>query len=346
MIRICSSLADAGYDVTLVGRKLAASVPLSTRQYKQKRLNCFFKKGKLFYAEYNARLFLFLAFKKMDAICAIDLDSILPCYYISKIKAVKRIFDAHEYFSQQKEIIIRPSIYKTWYWIEKRYLPKFPQGYTVGKCISDEFKKLYGVNYEVIRNIPLLEKETVPGIKNQKLILYQGAVNEARGFEQLIPAMKNIDAILHIYGDGNFTDQTRELIRSNNLQDKVFMMGKLLPEALKNVTKEAYIGINLVEHTGLNQYYSLANKFFDLIQHGIPQVTMNFPEYKNINDEFNVAILIDDTSIDHIEKAITTLLTDKALYKELQQNCFVAAKTLNWQNEEIKLLALYKNIFG
>ena len=345
MIRICTSLANAGYDIMLVGRKKRNTASIIHQPFKQKRLSCWFEKGKLFYAEYNIRLFLFLVFKKMDAVCAIDLDTILPCYYISKIKNIKRIYDAHEYFSQQKEIITRPVIYKFWHSVEKKYLPKFQNGYTVGNYISTEFKKLYGVNYEVIRNIPLL-KEYSPHIQKEKIILYQGAVNEARGFEFLIPAMKNIDAVLHIYGDGNFIEQTKRLIETNNLQDKVLLKGRVLPEALAVITRNAYIGINLIENIGLNQFYSLANKFFDFIQNGIPQVTMNFPEYKNINEEFKVALLINDLALKSIEKAINDLLTDENLYKELQQNCLAARSKLNWQNEEIKLLAFYKNIFG
>lgn len=327
---------------------MKGSVPLSSQPYKQKRLNCWFQKGKLFYAEFNIRLFVFLLFKKMDVICAIDLDTILPCYYISKYKKVKRIYDAHEYFSQQKEIITRPAVYKIWHGIEKKYLPRFPLGYTVGHCIRDEFRKLYGVNYEVIRNLPLLKQEklSAPSNNREKIILYQGAVNEARGFEFLIPAMKNTDAVLHIYGDGNFMAQANELIKTNNLQHKVLMKGKLVPEALENITKSAYIGINLVENTGLNQYYSLANKFFDLIHNGIPQVTMNFPEYKNINDEFKVAILIDDLTTNNIENAITILLTNEKLYSELKENCHAASTKLNWQQEEKTLLAFYKNILG
>ncbi len=348
MIRICTSLANAGYDVTLIGRKMKASVPLSQKPYKQKRLSCFFEKGKLFYTAYNIRLFFFLLFKKMDGICAIDLDTILPCYYISRLKKIKRIYDAHEYFSQQKEIVTRPGIYKFWHAIEKKYVPKFPNGYTVGHFIAAEFNKNYGVNYKVIRNLPLLKNEATKSflINDKKIIIYQGAVNEARGLEFLIPAMKNINAVLHIYGDGNFVEETRRIISTNNLADKVFMKGKLLPEQLDTISSHAFIGINLVENNGLNQYYSLANKFFDLIQHAIPQVTMDFPEYKKINDEFEVAILITDLQILTIENAINKLLSDENLYRSLQQNCLTARKTLNWQHEEKKLISFYKNIFG
>src|SRR5437667_9925928 len=69
MKRICTSLAENGYDVVLVGRKLKQSLPLKKEKYKQNRIRCWFNKGKLFYFEYNLRLSNFLILKKMDAIC-------------------------------------------------------------------------------------------------------------------------------------------------------------------------------------------------------------------------------------------------------------------------------------
>ena len=179
-----------------------------------------------------------------------------------------------------------------------------------------------------------------------KIILYQGAVNEARGLEFLIPAMKNIDATLHIYGDGNFMEPVKELISANNLTAKVLLKGKVLPEQLDAVTQGAYMGLNLVENTGLNQYYSLANKFFDYIHNGLPQVTMNFPEYKVVNDEFEVAVLIDDLKEETIATAINWLLNDKGTYDRLQQNCLKAREELNWQHEEKKLIAFYEYLFN
>jgi len=343
MIRICSSLSEAGYAVTLIGRKNGRSSPLTTKTYRQKRLFTFFNRGFGFYAEYNTRLFFYLLFAGTDMICCIDLDTMLPVWLAGKLKNKQRVYDAHEYFSQQKEIITRPGVHRVWKWIERTFVPKFKNGYTVSHSIAAEFKKLYGVDYEVIRNVPMLGP-LVTRLQQEKIIIYQGAVNEARGLEFLIPAMKGIDATLHIYGDGNFLEQTKELVSSNNLQDKVFVKAKVLPGQLDAITRSAYIGINLVEHTGLNQYYSLANKFFDYVQNGLPQVSMNFPEYKKINDEYEVAILIDDLQIDTIAGAVNKLLKDEIFYKGLRQNCMKAREVLNWQQEEKKLLDLYKNI--
>jgi len=49
MERICSTMANAGYKVTLVGRTMPGSVALDKRSYGQVRLNCRYHKGKLFY---------------------------------------------------------------------------------------------------------------------------------------------------------------------------------------------------------------------------------------------------------------------------------------------------------
>ena len=155
MIRICNSLQQNGYCVTLVGRSYKNTGALEQQTFNQKRLLLFFKKGALFYIEYNVKLFFYLLFKKTDCYCAIDLDTIIPIYFASLFKRKKRIYDAHEYFSQQKEILERPNIYKIWYNIEKLFLPKFPFGYTVSNCIGREFEKLYSVKYETIRNVPL-----------------------------------------------------------------------------------------------------------------------------------------------------------------------------------------------
>ena len=345
MIRICSSLANAGYKIILVGRENSFSAPLCSQPFKQKRLRVFFEKGPSFYLEYNIRLFFYLLFKSCDCICAIDLDTIVPVYFVCRLRNKKRIYDAHEYFSQLKEVITRPAIYKIWHTIEKAMVPRFALGYTVSNSISEEFTRLHGVKYETIRNMPLQTSQTTSLAKN-KNIIYQGAVNEGRGFEFLIPAMTKVNAVLTIYGDGNFMEQARKITDEHNLNDKIIFKGKLLPEDLNKITSEGYVGINLVENTGLNQYYSLANKFFDYVQHGVPQVTMDFPEYRSLNTQFEVAVLIADLQPSLISAALNKILNDAVLHETLKINCKVASTSWNWHNEEKKLIAFYNRIFG
>lgn len=343
MIRICTSLAEAGYSVTLIGRRGAKSPAFIPRPFTQKRLFCFFRTGKLSYLEYNLRLFFYLLFQKADAVCAIDLDTILPFYFISRLKRIPRIYDAHELFCEMKEVVTRPGVYKVWKWVERYTVPKFKQGYTVNEPIAREFNKMYGVHYEVIRNVPVLQPIVLPE-KTEQYILYQGAVNEGRSFETLIPAMKMVNARLIVCGEGNYMQQARQLVHDHQLTDKVIFKGRILPADLKNYTLQAWVGLTLFENTGLSNYISLANRFADYIHAGLPQLCVNYPVYREINNQYEVAVLINDLRPETIAGALNELLNNKNLYNRLQQNCLKAREVINWQEEEKKLLAFYKNI--
>lgn len=345
MQRICTSLAENGYSVILIGRKLPFSLPLKEKAYSQKRIKCLFKKGKWFYAEYNFRLFFFLLFKKMDAVCAIDLDTILPCLKISKWKKIPRIYDAHELFTELKEVITRPSVLKIWTRIERKAVPQFKWGYTVSQGIAEEFKRRYNVDYKCIRNIPPLQEISPVIPPAEKFILFQGAVNEARGFEYLIPAMQKVNCKLVICGNGNFMPRLKKLIAEYKVENKIELKGMLSPEKLSIIAQQATIGIGLAEKGGLNQWLALPNKFFDYMHADLPQITMNYPEYQKINNQFEVAVLIDELNPELITKTINNLLSDDVLLRRLKENCRKAKQELNWQSEEKKLLAFYKSVF-
>jgi glycosyltransferase involved in cell wall biosynthesis len=353
MQRICTSLANAGYKVLLVGRVKKNSIPLSPQPYLQKRLHCLFEKGKLFYAAYNIRLFFYLLFKKTDSICAIDLDSILPCYFVSVLKNKIRIYDAHELFCEMKEIAARPGIYTIWKAIERYAVPKFLKGYTVNQPIADEFKAMYGVNYEVVRNIALLRenKEATCNVEYEntipqgKFILYQGAVNEGRCFETLIPAMKQVACPLIICGDGNFMEQAKALVKLNQLENKVIFKGNIPPDELREITRMAYAGITLFDDAGKSNYYSLANRFFDYLQAGIPQLCVAYPVYEEINNQYPIALLVNDTGSNNLAMQLNNLLNNGFLYNSLKDGCSKARLVFNWQEEEKKLLNFYEKLW-
>ena len=48
--------------------------------------------------------------------------------------------------------------------------------------------------------------------------------------------MKNVDAVLFIYGDGNILNKIKKLIATNKLHHKIQLKGKVLPEELDEIT--------------------------------------------------------------------------------------------------------------
>jgi glycosyltransferase involved in cell wall biosynthesis len=265
-------------------------------------------------------------------------------YFISKLKGIPRVYDAHELFCEMKEVVSRPNVYKMWKWVERFTVPKFKHGYTVNDAIAREFHRLYQVQYEVVRNVPVLYPLSIPP-KPEKYILYQGAVNEGRSFETLIPAMKYVHARLIICGEGNFMQAAQQMVRNYGLSDKVIFKGRILPNELRQYSREAWAGVTLFENRSMNNYHSLANRFFDYLHAGLPQLCVNYPAYEEINNRYKVAVLIKDLLPETIAGGLNELLNNKNLYTQLQQNCLQAREAINWQQEEKKLLEFYKNIF-
>lgn len=364
MQRICSSLASAGYEVELVGRKLPHSKPLKTDfNFKQTRLTCKINKGKLFYLEFNLRLLWYLLRQKTNAICAIDLDTILACGITATLNNNTLVFDAHEHFTEVPEVTNRKITKTIWHLIGKIFVPKAKLCYTVGPQLAGILSTIYKNQFEVIMNVPVLV-DAVVGVdrvnrvnevnsvnrvdevdgENTGYILYQGALNKSRGLEQSILAMHQVENIkLLIAGEGDLSSELRDLVVKEKLENKVQFSGFVQPADLKQLTVNAKVGLNLLEPDGLSYYYSLANKFFDYMQAGVPCICANFPEYKAIHKKYNCSVLI-DCEVNEIAKAINELLSNQIAYKTLSKNCIIASQNFNWAIEEAKLLNYYKQI--
>jgi glycosyltransferase involved in cell wall biosynthesis len=346
MHRICSSLAGDGHDVLLIGRTLRTSLPPDPKPFRQVRMNLLFTRGKLFYVEHNIRLFLLLLFTGFDVVCGIDLDTILPCYFAARLKGKKCVYDAHEIFSEVPEVTRRPSVQKIWKRVERFAVRRIRNCYTVSNGLADYFYEHYQRRFEVIRNVPL-KGETSPADDDPQtapVILYQGALNEGRGLEWVIAAMEHLDGQLILVGDGDLSAALRSLVTDQHLQDKVIFAGMKKSGELAMLTRQARIGINLLENTGLNYFHSLANKFFDYVMAGLPQITMDFPEYRAMNAEYEVAVLIADLKVETIVAAAHKLLHEKDFYFRLRQNCLHARDVWNWEKEEPRLLSFYRQL--
>ncbi len=347
MIRICTTLSRAGYDVILVGRQKKASLPLSDHPFNQVRLACYSEKGKLFYLEFNIRLLFYLIRQPFDGLCSVDLDTLLPGVLASRLKGKLLLYDAHEYFSEVPEVVDRPAIKKAWEILAQLLLPYVRKAYTVGPQLARELTNRYDLFFESIRNLPYSRSKTPISAKHSPpVILYQGALNEGRGLEESIEAMQQIEhAQLWLAGEGGLSASLRARVVEQDLQEKVKFLGYVRPENLPAITAQATLGLNLLHQKGLSYYLSLANKTFDYIQAGLPALNPDFPEYRDLHQKYGCLVLVPSLDPKAIAQQINTLLNHPRQLEHLIDKCYHARKDLCWEKEEIKLLQLYQDLF-
>ncbi|RZK47358.1 MAG: glycosyltransferase [Hymenobacter sp.] len=209
-----------------------------------------------------------------------------------------------------------------------------------------------------MRNVPINKeqvtksKEQVGGSKPEApILLYQGALNVGRGLAQLLEAMPLVPARLVVCGEGDCSAELRAQAARLGLlaSGQVEFKGYVLPAELRQLTAQATVGIMLLENTGLSYYYSLANKFFDYVQAGIPQLCIDFPEYRALNEQHEVAALVPDLAPAALAAALACLLPQGQpgdYYQRLTENCRLARREWSWQEEEKVLVGLYNKLLA
>jgi len=307
-------------------------------------LNPMFKGGFMFYAAFNLTLFFRLLFAKCDIICSVDLDTVLPCFLVSIIRRKTLVFDAHEHFTEVPELVGRKFVKSVWGSVEKFCLPKIKNNYTVGPALSKIFAERHGTKYEVIRNVPPIKKENRDRTHDGKTIVYLGMVNEGRGVELAIKSLLELEGKrLKVIGSGDEESKMKQLVHALKLEDRVEFLGFVEPEKIDDHLEKCWVAINMLNPISKSYFYSLANKFFDYLQAGVPTVNMAFPEYEAIFKKYKTGSLAKEYTTNELVSGIKALENDQ-YYSECVNELNDAKGTYCWDVEGKRLLDFYSSL--
>lgn len=354
VLRLCQALYLEGFEVLLVGRHLKESPPMPSLPFRHRRMRLLFRKSALFYAEYNVRLALFLFFRKADILVSNDLDTLPANRLIQQIKNCELVFDSHEYFTGVPELENNPFARKVWKWFERKIVPNLKHLITVNESIAKLFKDEYGVDFLVVRNIPYKLKierksyrEELNLPDNKHIIILQGnGINVQRGAEEAVEAMKYLseEFLLLMIGNGDVIPVLKEMVNSQGLSSKVVFIGRLPYEAMMKYTLSADLGLSLDKAQSLNYLYSLPNKIFDYIQAGCPILCSDLPEPRKIVEEYRVGEIAPTLEPQKLAEQIHNILNNHENLHHYQSNAVKAAEVLCREEEEKKLISLFKHL--
>ena len=293
-----------------------------------------------------------------DIYHAHDLNVLMPAVITAKKKDAKVVYDSHELFVDRNT---KESRLKRLGWIllESQLIKHVQAVITVSDSIAKALAERYHIDLPtVVRNVQkytpfensdnLRNLPELAGYPSQICIaIYAGRITRGRGLEKLIDAsqyLKNVVIVMIGGGNNTYRERIMRSIHKLDVEDKVLVLSPVSPDLINEYLCSADIGLLTTENLCLSYYYGAPNKLFHYLMAGLPVIISNQPEKRKIVEKYDVGQVIEKDTPEDIAGLIQRLADDSVYRKELSKNCLAAAKILNWDNEEKKLLHLYQRI--
>jgi len=263
-----------------------------------------------------------------------------------RLKPKKLVYDSHEV--QTSRTGYNPKTIKLF----ESFMIKFVDEMIVeNHTRAKKNEELYGFypntlyNYSELYDIedkPDVDLHSELGLpKDEKILLYQGGLQQGRGLELLIEMMPQVkEGTLVFLGAGKLEKTLKEMAAQSSESHRIKFVDKVHFKALPSYTKQAYLGFQVLQNICFNHYSASSNKLFEYIMAHVPVVSCNFPEVKAVVDQ-GVGISVDSQDVNQIAKAVNKLVEDETLRNQYSEKCKQIKRIYNWENEKQKLLEVY-----
>ena len=366
VIRECKTLAAANYDVLLIAfwnkglkeKELIVGFTVIRLKLKFLKWSNHPLVQIIKYFEFMVKSLIVINREKPIICHGHDPSGLFVAYLAKVLWNCKLIYDSHELWGHTSHMKnYNRILYKIGGAFEKYIIKITDIVITVNKSIADILKQTTGKeSIKIIRNISeinavnlKLNKSSL-NLPNSKFILiYIGSLAHGRGVDRLIECMINVHneiGLVIVGGEQKFHGNYNRLIERYSLKGRIELLPAVSPSEVIAICSVADVGIHPIENTCLNHFYCLPNKLFQYIQAGIPVLCSDFPEMREVVNGFKVGEVFDVEDLSNISNTINSLFQNTEKLIEYKNNCIKASTTLNWNNEKLKLLDIYSNLFS
>ncbi len=291
--------------------------------------------------------------QRPDVVHAHDAAMLLPGLVGARVVGAQLVYDSHELATSV------PYRDRAWAWfvatIERLAIRRAAAVITVSDGIAEELVARYRLRRRptVLRNVSALDH--VPegsggGLREHvgataSIVLHQGAPAVDRGCEALIGALVHLPAEVHVVflgsGEPAFSAELVDLAQRLGVEHRVRLVDSVGLGELLAWTREADIGVALLEDTCLNHRLALPNKLFEYVAAGVPVVVSDLPELRRIVNDYNIGWTATPGDPRAIAEAIGQAL-DQRSDPGLRAGLARAATELCWSQESRRLTEVYE----
>lgn len=146
---------------------------------------------------------------------------------------------------------------------------------------------------------------------------------------------------LYIYGEGKQRKELKKLIQVNNLQDSVFLMGKIPNEQVPKVLNK----LDVFCATSILDSESFGVAVVEAMACEVPVIASNVDGFCEVIEERKTGIIVDRKNVDQIAQALEELLRNQALRQEYgKKGRKRVLEYYNWKDNVEYMSSIYKKM--
>lgn len=200
--------------------------------------------------------------------------------------------------------------------VEKLYRPDNIAVISMG-CDTQKFGKQYA-------------RPNYFGQGDKKVVLFVGRLVEIKGVTYLIEAMRNIDAVLIIVGEGPLKKQL--MAQASTMQEKIKFLGGRTHEELKTIYASAdiFAAPSITARDGATEGLGLV--ILEAMASGVPVVANRSGGICNLIHDGVNGLLCEEKNPENLALRINQLLIDEKMYKKITENLEFMAAEFDYSN--------------
>ncbi len=165
---------------------------------------------------------------------------------------------------------------------------------------------------------------------NKKVVLFVGRLAEKKGVTYLIEAMKQIDAMLVIVGDGPMKETLKK--QAEEIKDKVVFLGAKTHDELKILYASAdiFVAPSITARDGDQE--GLPTVILEAMASGLPVVGSNSGGISQLIKNGVNGLLCEEKNVQQIVSNIERLLSDRVLCQKIENGMQLAREQFDYHN--------------
>jgi len=240
-----------------------------------------------------------------------------------------------------------------WDWL---LMKRVDQVFTANNIVKGYALTLnFRMSVDVLYNGPILSlfpqptERTCLDAGEKVWLCHEGSLPFNRGLREMIAAVHQLrdKVCLKIVGDvyGAEREWLMQEIEDKKLHDTIMITGWLPYEKVGEAINDCHLGLILFRDSINNRLAGPPNKLFNYMNAGLPLLSVDFPEMRQIILDEKCGVLIHDQNTQSIIDAIESLLLNRDNLRNMSENGQRAIRErYSWEAMERKLLLSYQRL--